>query len=139
MISFRSLLSAFLVVNLAFLDASAAFVHPSLSNTRHASSQLYASSKPANNFEIKIAAASAFIVANVPASVIAAVVEDDYEYGKVDAPIGLAWGVGVLAILTALLPIALKGGEEAFEEIKERDSATFGKDNKDLLKGGKKK
>jgi hypothetical protein len=64
--------------------------------------------------------------------------DDNYEYGAVDAPIGIAIGGGLLAILTALLPIALKGGEEAFEEIKDRDVDTFGKRN-DLLTGKKKK
>lgn len=52
---------------------------------------------------------------------IALAEETDYEYGAVDAPIGLAVGGGILAIATALLPLALKGGEEAFEEMKERD------------------
>ena len=79
---------------------------------------------------------AAFITANtllVP--IVLAIVEDDnYEYGAVDAPIGIAVGGGLLAILTALLPIALKGGEEAFEEIKDRDVDTFGKRNTDLLK-----
>jgi hypothetical protein len=87
-------------------------------------------------------AVSALIIANIlPLSVIAAVVDDDvYEYGKVDAPIGLAIGVGLLTTLTAFLPLALKGGEEAFEEMRERDSTTFGKkSNKDVLKGGGKK
>lgn len=37
---------------------------------------------------------------------------------------GLAWGAGVLAILTALLPVVLQGGEEAFEEMKDRDFNT---------------
>jgi len=31
-----------------------------------------------------------------------------------------------LAVLTALLPLALQGGEEAFEEMKETDSSTWG-------------
>lgn len=79
---------------------------------------------------------AAIITANsllVP--IVQAIVEDDnYEYGAVDAPIGIAVGGGILAILTALLPIALKGGEEAFEEIKDRDVDTFGKRNTDLLK-----
>ena len=67
--------------------------------------------------------------------IVQALVEDDnYEYGAVDAPIGIAVGGGLLAILTALLPVALKGGEEAFEEIKDRDVDTFGKRNTDLLK-----
>lgn len=58
--------------------------------------------------------------------VLAVIEDDDYEYGAVDAPIGLAWGAGVLAILTALLPIALRGGEDAFNEMRERDKDTFG-------------
>eukprot|EP00559_Dactyliosolen_fragilissimus_P006379 CAMPEP_0184855150 /NCGR_PEP_ID=MMETSP0580-20130426/464_1 /TAXON_ID=1118495 /ORGANISM="Dactyliosolen fragilissimus" /LENGTH=147 /DNA_ID=CAMNT_0027349591 /DNA_START=64 /DNA_END=507 /DNA_ORIENTATION=- len=57
---------------------------------------------------------------------------DDYEYGAVDAPIGLAWGAGLLAVLTALLPLALQGGEEAFEEMRQNDADSFGK-NKDVL------
>lgn len=59
--------------------------------------------------------------------------EDDYEYGAVDAPIGLAWAVGLLAILTALLPLALKGGEEAFEEMKSTDADTWGTGNSNKL------
>lgn len=87
--------------------------------------------------EIKAATAAAFIVANVPAVVSA--VEEDYEYGAVDAPIGIAVAAGVLAILTALLPIALRGGEEAFEEIRERDKDTFGSKDADILKSKRKK
>ena len=48
-------------------------------------------------------AASALLMANLPVSMVLAVteiVEDDYEYGKVDAPIGLAVAGGLLAILT---------------------------------------
>jgi hypothetical protein len=63
----------------------------------------------------------------------AEIVDDGYEYGAVDAPIGIAVAGGILAILTALLPVALRGGEEAFEEIKDRDKGSFGKPN-DLLK-----
>ena len=62
---------------------------------------------------------------------------DDYEYGAVDAPIGIAVGGGILAILTALLPIALRGGEEAFEEMKESDSQMWGSGNRDRLSGRK--
>ena len=62
---------------------------------------------------------------------------DDYEYGAVDAPIGIAVGGGILAILTDLLPIALRGGEEAFEEMKESDSQMWGSGNRDRLSGRK--
>jgi hypothetical protein len=93
-------------------------------------------------FNSKIMTATAALITSntflVP--IVQAIVEDDnYEYGAVDAPIGIAVGGGILAILTALLPVALKGGEEAFEEIKDRDVDTFGKRNTDLLSGKKKK
>jgi len=87
--------------------------------------------------EGQLITASALIIANTPTEVLAVIEDDDYEYGAVDAPIGIAVGAGVLAILTALLPIALRGGEEAFEEIREREAETFGKNNKDVLKSRK--
>ncbi|GMH53847.1 hypothetical protein TL16_g01544 [Triparma laevis f. inornata] len=63
---------------------------------------------------------------------------DGYEYGAVDAPISIAWGVGVLAILTSLLPLALQGGEEALEDMRENEKYSFGK-GKDVLNKGRKK
>jgi hypothetical protein len=45
----------------------------------------------------------------------------------------------VLAILTALLPLALQGGEEAFEEMKERDSSKWGTGQTDALDSKRKK
>ncbi|KAI2504275.1 hypothetical protein MHU86_10202 [Fragilaria crotonensis] len=58
------------------------------------------------------------IVAITASSPFVALAEeaDGYEYGAVDAPIGIAVVGGVLAVLTALLPLLLKGGEEAFED-----------------------
>lgn len=46
---------------------------------------------------------------------------------------------GVLAILTALLPVALRGGEEAFEEMRERDSGKFGTGDSSALDRRKKR
>jgi hypothetical protein len=82
---------------------------------------------------IMIPAASAWAAAAAPEG-------DEYVYGSVDAPIGLAVGVGILAIATAALPVLLRGGEEAFEEIRERDEGTFGSPdkNKDVLKSRRK-
>jgi len=51
----------------------------------------------------------------------------------VNAPIGLAWGVGILVIATALVPLALQGGEEAFEEMRQKDASTWGTGNSDRL------
>eukprot|EP00550_Attheya_septentrionalis_P000350 CAMPEP_0198290950 /NCGR_PEP_ID=MMETSP1449-20131203/8631_1 /TAXON_ID=420275 /ORGANISM="Attheya septentrionalis, Strain CCMP2084" /LENGTH=151 /DNA_ID=CAMNT_0043989519 /DNA_START=61 /DNA_END=516 /DNA_ORIENTATION=+ len=80
-----------------------------------------------------MAAAMAAMVAS-PLMALAEEAEGDYEYGAVDAPIGLAWAGGVVLILTALLPIAMQGGEEAFDEMKERDSTNWGKKDQDTLK-----
>jgi hypothetical protein len=76
---------------------------------------------------------SAVPVTTLPLLLTLAEAADDYEYGAVDAPIGIAWAGGILAILTATLPLFLKSGEKAFEEIKDRDADTFGKRN-DILK-----
>lgn len=72
-----------------------------------------------------------------PFAAMAEEVADDYEYGAVDAPIGLAWGAGLLAVLTALLPIALQGGEEAFEEMKAKDADSWGSGNSNRLNSRK--
>lgn len=90
---------------------------------------------PSKQDIVKAATTAAVVISTSP---LVALAEEDYEYGAVNAPIGLAWGAGVLAILTALLPIALRGGEDAFNEMKERDSDTFGKAGKDVLKSRRK-
>lgn len=74
---------------------------------------------------VEAAAAAAAVLSTTPLVAIAEEV-DEYEYGAVNAPIGLAWGAGVLAILTALLPLALQGGEEAFEEMRMKDEDKWG-------------
>ncbi|KAL7571419.1 hypothetical protein ACA910_019179 [Epithemia clementina (nom. ined.)] len=84
--------------------------------------------------------ATAMVMVNLPVAmaVAAEVVDDDYEYGKVDAPIGIAVAGGLLAILTAAVPVLLRPGEEALEEMRENEGYTFGKDNKDALNRKKK-
>lgn len=62
-------------------------------------------------------ASAALVTANLPVWASFAV-EDDYEYGAVDAPPLVPIVGGILAIATALLPIALRPGEEAFEEVR---------------------
>lgn len=85
-----------------------------------------ATTKPIGEKFTQMVCTTAAIVATSPLVALAEEV-DDYEYGAVDAPIGIAVVGGILAILTALLPIALQGGEEAFEEMKARDSNKWGK------------
>mmetsp|Transcript_24541 Transcript_24541/g.67763 ORF Transcript_24541/g.67763 Transcript_24541/m.67763 type:complete len:131 (+) Transcript_24541:161-553(+) len=73
----------------------------------------------------KFATTAAVVISTSPLIALAEEV-DDYEYGAVSAPIGVAWLGGIVAVGTALLPLALSGGEEAFEEMKERDAGKFG-------------
>eukprot|EP00571_Detonula_confervacea_P011297 CAMPEP_0172298860 /NCGR_PEP_ID=MMETSP1058-20130122/1319_1 /TAXON_ID=83371 /ORGANISM="Detonula confervacea, Strain CCMP 353" /LENGTH=122 /DNA_ID=CAMNT_0013008155 /DNA_START=44 /DNA_END=412 /DNA_ORIENTATION=- len=84
---------------------------------------------PTQNFERLSNAATVGAVAlttTILASPFAALaVEDDgYEYGAVSAPggIGLAWGLGIAAILTAAVPVLLSPGEDAFNEMKDKDA-----------------
>ena len=42
---------------------------------------------------------------------------------------GIAVAGGCLAILTALLPVVMQGGEDAFNEMKEEDADTWGSGN----------
>jgi hypothetical protein len=110
-----------------FASFGAAFV-PRVHRVASAS-HLHASLQ--ENLSTKVAATAAFIVANAPA-VVLAIEDDGYEYGKVDAPIGFAWAAGVLVLGTAFLPVLMKGGEEAFDEMRDREKDTFGKNN-DIL------
>ena len=67
---------------------------------------------------------AATITTTILSSPLAAFAEDDsYEYGAVAAPggLGLAAGLGVLAILTAAVPVILAPGEDAFNEMRDRD------------------
>jgi hypothetical protein len=112
-----------LIVILLALICSSVFGFVMNSKTRLAFAGLEATKK---NHLVEAAAAAVIAVATSPLVAVAAD-QDDYEYGAVNAPIGLAWGVGVIAILTALLPLALRSGEEAFGEMKDRDADKWGK------------
>lgn len=82
---------------------------------------------------IKYSAAAFATMATLSQPLIA-LAEDDYEYGAVDAPPFVPIIGGILAILTALLPVFLRSGEEAFEEMK--GQGEFGEGN-DPLKSKK--
>ncbi|GKY97275.1 hypothetical protein MPSEU_000685900 [Mayamaea pseudoterrestris] len=72
------------------------------------------------------ATAAALVTANmIP---LAALAEEEYVYGAVDAPPLIPIIGGILAILTAALPIFLRSGEEAFEEMKDKDGFGSGRD-----------
>lgn len=74
------------------------------------------------------AAAAAAATANVLPLAALAAEKDEYVYGAVDAPPLVPIVGGVLAILTALLPVLLRSGEEAFEDMKDRDGFGSGRD-----------
>lgn len=100
--------------------------------------QLEATSRPLGEKIAQALTTAAVVVATSPLMALAEEV-DDYEYGAVNAPIGVAWAAGVLAVGTALLPIALQGGEEEFNKMKEKDADKWGKGNTDALKSKKKR
>ena len=109
------------LIALLSATSSSAFV-PSAPTTQ-TTTQL--SAKNVNFDKIGNAAtvAAASVIAT-PFAALAADVADDYEYGAVNAPggLGLAAGLGVLAILTAAVPVLLAPGEDAFNEMKEKDA-----------------
>ncbi|KAJ1639781.1 hypothetical protein T492DRAFT_934336 [Pavlovales sp. CCMP2436] len=77
----------------------------------------------------RVAAGTAFASALAPMVAKAAeiAVDNEIEYGSVSAPnFILPLGAG-LAILTALLPVVMKGGDEAAREMQDRDADSFGK------------
>lgn len=104
-----------LLVSLCLLVSAQAFAPVQTTTSRTTS---LAAGIP-QEWKDKVAVASAAIVtANLPVWATAFAVEDDYEYGAVDAPPLVPIVGGVLAIGTALLPVLLKPGEEAFEEVR---------------------
>ena len=119
------------MLRLALLAALAAFAHgltvPSVRTTPVASPR-WAPVKLDAKAWVGPAAAT-FAAVTSPAAALAAASADTCgsECGTVDAP-GWVLPLGaVLVIGTSLLPLALKDGEEAFDDIKERDSGFFGK------------
>jgi hypothetical protein len=148
------LLFKVLVVTLA-LPQTAAFVMPQQAKLAHIPQGLAAvfntegTTTESNNAETfyeplmekfgQVVITAAVALTASPLLALAEEAADDYEYGAVNAPIGIAWAGGVLAILTALLPVALRGGEEAFEEMKERDAGKFGTGDSSALDGRRKR
>jgi len=116
---------------LTLLFATTAAFAPNASLRQSSSVRLQATSNNGDDFLSKVSRkttiAAVGIMAVVSASPLIALAEDEYEYGAVDAPIGIAVGGGILAVLTALLPLFLQGGEEAFEEMKANDKDQWGK------------
>ena len=125
------------VAMLCILQGVAAFApHPL--HPRQAMSPLAAA--PNNQITDKLTqfmTTAAVVISTSPLVALAEEV-DDYEYGAVNAPIGIAWAGGILAVLTALLPLALRGGEDAFNEMKERDAGKWGTGSTDALNRRKK-
>lgn len=127
--------SNFLTKLLTFLLASqvaVAFAPRLASQTRLTSLQLEASANPLHEKMAQMLTTTAVVITTSPLMALAEEV-DDYEYGAVNAPIGIAVAGGLLAILTALLPVFLQGGEKAFNEMKERDQDKWGTGGKDTL------
>jgi hypothetical protein len=114
MISTKNLLVAFLALLSASVQAFVPAVQPS--STHRATTTTTLAALPQAWKDKAAVASAALVAANLPI-LSAFAIEDDYEYGAVDAPIAVPIIGGILAIGTALLPIALRPGEEAFEEV----------------------
>ncbi|KAL3941010.1 MAG: hypothetical protein SGBAC_004551 [Bacillariaceae sp.] len=99
-------------------------------------SALESSSKPLSERVSQFVAVTAAAVATSPLVALAEEA-DDYEYGSVDAPIGIAVAGGILAILTAAVPVFTQGGEEAFNEMRDRDSSQWGTGQTEALNKNK--
>lgn len=144
------------VVSLLFLSAGNAFtftVHnkatsslKSLANTNEGEKGSSSSFAPINFNDKKkttaIASLATFaaIATTSPLAAIAEEVLDadgEYEYGAVDAPPIIPIVGGLLAILTAAVPVVMQGGEEAFNEMRDRDSDKWGSGNTNRLDGRK--
>lgn len=119
---------AFLLV--AVLGTTSAFA-PSQASSRPALVRLEATRSEQAKQAIAIATATLMTTA-APLVAIAEEV-DNYEYGAVSAPPVVPIIGGILAIATALLPIAMSGGEDAFNEMKEQDADSWGTGNSNKL------
>jgi hypothetical protein len=124
-----------IVTIIMMAQCALAFVPPQASKPAFA--PLPATAKPVAEKLAQFMTTAAVVISTSPIMALAEEV-DDYEYGAVNAPIGIAWAAGVLAVATALLPLALQGGEDAFNEMKDRDAAEWGSGTTDALKRRKK-
>jgi hypothetical protein len=125
-------MNAFVKLAFFLLSAQVALGFAPSNQPFKVATSLEASSKPISERFTQFCAITG---ASIAASPLVAMAEevDDIEYGSVDAPIGIAVAGGVLAILTAAVPIFLQGGEEAFEEMRERDEGQWGTGKTDAV------
>lgn len=122
---------------LCVLQGVVAFAPHRAHRRRQAVVPLSAAPQPMSEKLTQFMTTAAVVISTSPLVALAEEV-DDYEYGAVNAPIGIAWAGGVLAVLTALLPLALRGGEDAFNEMKDRDAGKWGTGSTDALNKRKK-
>lgn len=122
-----------LALILSSLASSSAFVAPRYVNSpvTQLSEQAAHNEEPTSNNNVDkftVALTTAAVTA-APLASFAATQDDDYVYGAVAAPggLGLAAGLGVLAIITAAVPVLLSPGEEAFNEMRDRDEGKWRK------------
>jgi hypothetical protein len=107
---------------------TSAFIVPA-AGTTSSSTALHASSPNTPNFLGATIAATTALSISPLAAIAEQAADDEYVYGAVNAPggIGLAAVLGVLAILTAAVPVILAPGEDAFNEMKKKDENKWGK------------
>mmetsp|Transcript_27959 Transcript_27959/g.59402 ORF Transcript_27959/g.59402 Transcript_27959/m.59402 type:complete len:124 (+) Transcript_27959:121-492(+) len=111
-------------------SSTSAFVAPRPAAPRNAALQATPNGENLQKLTHAATVAAAALTTTTLASPLVALAEDDeYVYGAVSAPggIGLAVGLGVVAILTAAVPVILAPGEDAFNEMKEQDKDKWGR------------
>ncbi len=122
-----------LALILSSLASSSAFVAPrhvsppvTQTNEKAADNDVPITTNNVNKFNVALTTAA---VTASPLASFAATQDDDYVYGAVAAPggLGLAAGLGVLAMITAAVPVLLSPGEEAFNEMRDRDEGKWRK------------
>lgn len=122
--------AAFLALIVA--SSSSAFIAPRPAGPQSTTLQATSNSENLQKLTQAATVAAATLATTALSSPLAALAEDtddEYVYGAVSAPggIGLAVGLGVVAILTAAVPVVLAPGEDAFNEMKEKDADKWGR------------
>lgn len=115
------------------LSAQVAHGFAPLHQSNNKVTSLQASEKPISERFSQFCATAGVVLATSPLVALAEEA-DDIEYGSVDAPIGIAVAGGILAILTAAVPVLMQGGEEEFNKMRDQDSATWGTGQTDAVK-----
>jgi len=129
-----------LSLSAAFVSSTRSFIHHEVRLSSDVSkTEVVIEQNPSKFSAAAMAAMSSCL--SFPLSAMAEVTDagGDYEYGAVDAPISIAWVVGILVVSSSLLPLLLKPGEEALEQMRDQEAEKGIRFGRGDALGGKKK